>query len=133
MKMKKLLLTLILAVVSSSAMAEWVGVGRSVEAEGVTLYANPTTIRKSGNMVKMWRLIDYKTAKDAAGKQYMSTKRQDEYDCKEERLRIISLVAYSKNMGKGKVVGTADNKLYDWFPVTPDSLEEIIWEYACGK
>jgi len=132
--MHKAILMILLAIVSSSAMAEWVEVGESEDAEvGVTLYANPTTIRKSGNMVKMWRLTDFKTAEDAAGKQYMSTKRHDEYDCKEERLRIISIVTYSKNMGKGKVVLTTDIKLYDWFSVTPDSLDEIIWKYACRK
>jgi hypothetical protein len=57
-KMKKLLLILML-VVSSSAMAEWVWVGKS---EGFTTYVDPTTVRKSGNKVKLWRLTDYKTA-----------------------------------------------------------------------
>jgi len=130
--MHKITLVILLAVMSSSAMAEWVEFAEDDE-ETLTVYANPTTIRKSGNMVKMWRLTDFKTAQGNTGKHYMSSKRQDEYDCKEERLRIIALVVYSKNMGKGKVVGSTDNKLYDWFPVTPDSLDETIWEFACGK
>ena len=51
--MKKLLLTLMLAVVSSSAMAKWVKVS---EDKLVTAYADPTTIRKNGDKVKMWAL-----------------------------------------------------------------------------
>jgi hypothetical protein len=49
--MKKLLLTLVLAVVSSSAMAEWVGVGKK---ENFFSYVDSATIRKLGNMVKIW-------------------------------------------------------------------------------
>ena len=55
--MKKLLLTLILAVMSSSAMAEWIAIHQDEE---ISTYANPATMRKSGNKVKMWVLFDQK-------------------------------------------------------------------------
>ena len=58
--MKKLLLTLLLAAVSSSAMAEWVYVAKNKEGT-YAVYADPTTIRKAGNTVKMWGLDDHKT------------------------------------------------------------------------
>ncbi len=48
--MKRLLLTLLLAVMSSSAMAEWVEVG--VNDDGATVYANPDTIRRAGKRTK---------------------------------------------------------------------------------
>jgi len=51
--MKKLLLILILAIVSSSAIAEWFEVDTRRRV-GLTAYADPTTIRKSGNKVEMW-------------------------------------------------------------------------------
>jgi len=47
--MYKVILMMLLAVVSSSAMAEWVEVDTSDDS---TYYANPNTIRKSGNKVK---------------------------------------------------------------------------------
>ncbi len=86
--MKILLLTLMLAIVSSSAMAEWVEVGSN---KTVTIYAHPTTIRKTTvNKVKMWSLYDYNTAQEPAGSRpYMSMKFQDEYNCKEEQSRIF--------------------------------------------
>jgi hypothetical protein len=51
--MKKLLLSLMLAIVSSSAVAEWVFVAETEEEDFSTFYADPVTIRKSGNNVKM--------------------------------------------------------------------------------
>jgi len=44
--MKKLLLTLMLAIVSSSAMAEWVEVASRDEI--TTIYVDSSTIQKSG-------------------------------------------------------------------------------------
>ena len=91
--MKKLLLIFILVIVSNSAMAEWVELGTSQDETG-TIYANPATIRKSGNKVKMWDLTDYKTAQEVTGKQYMSSKSQIEYDCKEEQTRLLFANTY---------------------------------------
>ncbi len=52
--MHKAILMILLAVVSSSVMAEWIlyGYGNKKEVE-ITVYADPATIRKSGNTVKM--------------------------------------------------------------------------------
>jgi len=123
--MKKLLLTLMLAVVSNSAMAEWVHVGGN---DRFTLYSDPTTISESGNMVKMLRLTDFKTAQGNAGEYYMSTKRQDEYNCVKEQRRIIFITAHSENMGEGYVVMRVVNKPGDWKSIAPGSQGEAVWE-----
>jgi len=34
---------------------------------GITTYADPTTIRKSGNKVKIWSLDDFKTVQKVGG------------------------------------------------------------------
>lgn len=106
--MHKATLMMLLAVMSSSAVAEWVPVVGN-ETVGATAYADPATIRKTGNKVKMWDLLDYKTAQGDAGMQYMSMKAQTEYDCKEEQSRPLYLSFHSENMGKGKVVDTYNN------------------------
>ena len=94
--MHKVVLMMLLAVVSSSAMAEWIKIGStSMADQTVTYYADPATIRKSGNMVKMWNLSDFKSAKDAGnGNIYMSTKAQYEFDCKEEQTRLLYLISH---------------------------------------
>ena len=75
--MHKVILMMLLAVVSSSAMAKWVKVS---EDKLVAAYADPTTIRKSGNKVKMWVLWDYFTAQEVVSKPYMSARIQNECD-----------------------------------------------------
>ena len=57
--MKKLLLTLMLAFMNTSAMAEWTEVEWTHEDGGLTLYVDYTTIRKVGNKVKMLSLVDF--------------------------------------------------------------------------
>jgi len=131
--MKKLLLTLMLAVVSSSAIAEWVEVDTSRRV-GLTIYADPTTIRKFGNKVEMWVLYDYKTAQTNARKPYMSIKGQWRYDCTEKRQQPIYEILFSKNMGKGEVIGKAIYKeSVKWLPVSPDSVGMVYLKLACGK
>jgi len=129
--MNKLILAMLLAVVSSSAVAEWVGAGSSSD-ETVTAYADPATIRKAGNMVTMWVLFDYKTAQAGDGKEYLSAKMQSEYDCKEEQWRMPHASFHSGNMGEGVIV---ENASYPgkWSPVPPGSTTETLWKIACGK
>jgi len=78
--MHKAILMVLLAVVSSSAFAEWVAIDT---ADGSTYYANPNTIRKSGNKVKIWAMVDYNSVQEDADVKHLSSKSQQEYDCKE--------------------------------------------------
>lgn len=127
--MRKAIL-LLLAVVSSSAAAEWVKVG---ESDAYSYYIDPATIRKNGNITKLWSLFDYLAAdKLPDGSSYLSLKKQSEYDCKEEKYRMLATSAHSKNMGGGVVVFYHTDPL-QWRPVSPSSVDEILWEIACGK
>ena len=76
--MHKAILMLLLAVMSSSAMAEWVNLGEAVRKhpESSMLYA--------------------------------SIKEQSEYNCKEEQSSILYQVLFSENMGKGKRITKRD-------------------------
>ena len=128
--MKKLLLFLILVVVNNSAVAEWILIS---ENDHLILYSNPVTIIKSGNMVRMIRLTNFKTAQRINGKSYLSTKRQDEYDCLKQRYRIIYVNAYTENMGEGKVVIRVINKPDDWKLISSSSQGEAVWSFACEE
>ncbi len=127
--MKKLLLILML-IVSTSAMAEWVAIAT---ADGIISYANPATIRKSGNKVKMWSLIDFNSVQEDAGDKFLSSKSQNEYDCKEERIRTLYFSWHSENMGGGDVVYIDRKPDKNWDPVMPESTGENLWKIACGK
>lgn len=120
---------MLLAAVSSSAMAEWVNVGSN---ENTAIYVDPATIQRAGDMATMWHLTDFKTAQKDMGDKYMSTKDQNEYDCKEAKYRRRASSQHSGNMGSGKVV-YSDSYTTKWKPVPPDSGIEILWKFACVK
>ncbi len=122
-----------LAVVSSSAIAEWVEIGetdeKTAEAYATTFYADPDTIRKIGNRVKMWSLGDYKITREEFG--VTSSKSQDEYDCKEKKKRVLFISFYSGHMGKGESLFIL-NERGDWKPTSPGSADEAISKFACS-
>lgn len=127
--MRKAILVMLLAVVSSSAAAEWVEVARS---DTSTFYADPATIRRAGNIVKMWDLIDRKTPDNFNNKPYMSQRSQHEYDCKEEQWRTLYFTFFSGNMAGGNAV-YIDSDPGKWAPVPPGSIAEGMWKFACGR
>jgi hypothetical protein len=131
---RAILKVLLLAVVSSNAMAEWgagwVRVGNS--GGDMTPYANPATIIRDGDIVKVWYLYDFKNVQEGAGDRYMSSTFQGEYDCKEVKGRVLAYTWYSENMGGGNVIYTETSPA-NWSPVFPGSVEEAVLKYACGK
>ena len=66
-------------------MAEWIQIGR---ASNTIIYADPSTIRKKGNIVKMWLMMDYSKVTGENGDQYLSQIAQHIYDCEEELSRM---------------------------------------------
>jgi hypothetical protein len=122
------LITLLL-LSNEPAHAEWVAFNDNA---GMTVYANPDTIRRKGNLVKMWVQYDYKTIQTVAGFPYLSQRTQQQFDCAKERYRFRSSAEFSGNMGGGESV---HSKLSEgkWEPVPPDSVAEALWKYACGK
>lgn len=129
--MRKVILMLLLAMVSSNAMAEWVTVG---SGDSSTTYAAPVTISKAGNIVKMWWLDDFKKADTAAnGKAYLSMKGQDEFDCKGEQSRQLYFSFHSELMGGGEMVYNETLNRPKWYPVSRGSSDAALWKIACGK
>jgi hypothetical protein len=83
-------------------------------------------------MVKMWYLLDFKTIKTLAVDSFLPSKVQFEYDCLEERSRMLYMSFYSGHKGSGNVVSSdsADEK---WKPVVPETRDQRLWNVACGK
>jgi hypothetical protein len=98
----------------------------------VTVYADPDSIRRKGNLVKMWSLVDYKTIQTYSGGAVLSAKGQSEYDCEEERTRVLGGITFSGIMGRGAVVASHSEK-EQWVPVAPGSIGQLMWKLACGK
>ena len=119
-----------LLVTATAASAEWTRVGGTDE---FTVYADIATIRRNGNVVKMWNLQDFKTAQKNTHYSYLSKRMQTEYDCKEEKLRLLAFTWFDGQMGSGKVVYSASETSMKWDPTQPGSVGETLWKIACGK
>ena len=126
----KILIAALLALFSTSVMAEWTAVG---SADTDTIYADLSTIRKSGDRVKMWHLHDYGIPVKKVGMSSLSQVVQQEYDCKEETAKLLAFIWYSRNMGHGEVVYTSGAMHEEPRPVSPGSVLEALFKLACGK
>ena len=125
-----LLLTLLL-LGGGPAFAEWVLTSGDDEV-GLKVYVDPESIRRKGNLAKMWQLYDYKTVQTVAGDSLLSIKRYNEFDCVEARTRMLAYTWFSGNMATGKVVySTPDEQ--QWEPVVPRTINRTLWKVACEK
>ena len=127
--MNKLLLIILLALISTSAMAEWTQVAGG---DNGNLYVDRSTVRKNGNKAKIWGLIDYSSERHYGDKSYLSSKSLVEYDCTEETGRVLYSTYHSEAQGFGNLIFTIDIPT-QWRPVPPDSGIQIEFAIACGK
>lgn len=130
--MKKPLLALLLTMISNSAVAEWTVVDFYWESNRVLL-VDYDTIRKKGNLAKMWLMLDLLKKEDLNGKEFLSVIIQKEYDCEEEQERALYGSFHSKSSGAGQNVFTRDSPTSNWTPIVPGTANELLWKIACGK
>jgi len=123
-----------LILTASLAQAEWTEVGSAGSgADDFTFYVDVATIRRAGQLAKVWGLLDFTTVQTSGrGKLYLSRKAHWEYDCQEEKSRILALHRYSGHMSNGTILDSATVPS-KWTPVTPESVDGAIWKFACGK
>ncbi|MDO9313264.1 MAG: hypothetical protein Q7T97_01800 [Burkholderiaceae bacterium] len=129
--MKRVLLVLMLAGAAGVASAEWVRAGASSQAD---VYADPSTIVRKENSVRMAALYDYKAADRATifTKSLFSRVAQQEFDCDAARFRDVRASHYTQRMGTGDLLHT-DSFPGSWQPVTPDSAAAQLRKIACGS
>ena len=117
-----------LAFVSWNAVAGWVEVS---DTDRFITFADPASITKSGDTVKMWDLLDYRQVRDVEGFRYMSQKSESEYNCKKARTRPLVMFLHVGMMGSGDTVFTS-NTPDPWQRVEPGSVNEALMKYACS-
>jgi hypothetical protein len=132
--MNKLLITLALTLISSSAVAaEWMQIPNASD-NAFNLHLNMEEVTNSGNKAKMWVMYDSTSAQAlASGEKYLSVKMLNEYDCKEIKSRTIFYSWHSENMGAGISISTKDSPKAKWKPILPRSDGKISQRIACLK
>ena len=129
--MRKALWMILLAGVSGSAAADvWFEIGVN---EKFTAYADPATIKKEGNITRMWNMFDYKAPQvTETGKKYLSVKLHYEYDCKDKRARGLAATSFAEHQAKGEKIADSNMSL-PVRAVAPGSEDEMLLNYACSK
>ena len=98
-QMKKNTLMLLLAAMSTGAIAEWVRLWGNDVLEG---YVNPDSIRKKGKNVVTQNMFDFKKPWEYNGNEYRSSVVLFEFDCAEERARSLESIFYAENKGAAR-------------------------------
>jgi hypothetical protein len=132
---RKVVLMIALGLTCGSALAEWTAGGWNGD-HTYAYYVDNASIHRKGNIVKMWHLYDFKSPKaslSVKGKFYLSSKGQNEYDCSDERVRLLAFSHHTKHMGAGDIVFSNYSVIDDFEPVAPDSIYMGLLNIACGK
>jgi hypothetical protein len=123
----RVILMLVMVLLSNEVMASWSQITLNNEA---IIYADLSTIQKTGNLVKMWDISDFK--KKSVPDKFLSIKSLHEFDCKLSQSRVINFAMYSGNMASGKVVQIS-NAVHAWLPVKTGGVSVALWTTACKK
>ncbi|MEI7682499.1 MAG: surface-adhesin E family protein [Betaproteobacteria bacterium] len=132
--MRKMMMVLMLCGCCGGAAAAWVAVPNG---DASTFYADPATLQKSGNFVRMAILLDYKKAQlrdtlDERNRSYQSIKSLSEFDCKEIRWRRLNFTQHSSAMGLGATINS--NPVAGmWEPASAAGAAGGLWKIACAK
>ena len=129
------LLITLLVFSSGPAYAEWVAIEKQYQSPGrQTVYLDPNTIHREGHLVTMRQLIDFQWMQGSARgpARFMSTETHKQFDCAEQRLRLLAFTEFSHRMGTGiQADGLVDKD--NWLSIEPESINQALWEVACGK
>ena len=119
----------LMSTASFGAMAEWTLISDSIEFKN---YVDLDTIRRSGHMAKIWSIKNYQSPQEySSNTTYLSTRLHYEYDCRDERKRLLDFSVHSKKMASGAVLGI-DSNVDKWSSVAPRTIAEEVFKIACG-
>ena len=121
-----ILLTAVLMLATTSAWADWVQFATS---DDTVYYLDPASIRKRGNLRRVWELHDLKK-RDSLGN--LSYRALDEYDCDGERYRTLSLSMHSGPMASGQLLRNND-ETSAWQHIPPNTIVEEALRLVCGQ
>lgn len=116
--------------------AEWVAIDERYQSHPLqTAYINLSSIRREGNVVQLSALIDWKAMQGGRSPtRFYSTKLTKQFDCAERHVRTLAATDFDGHMGMGEVIGGSGySSEGHWVAIEPGTLNQGLWEAACGK
>lgn len=125
---RKILFTTLL--ISFNAQADWVKVASTLNDDAV-FYVSKDSIKKTGTHTRSaWELVNNP---NYSREGYLSAKVQQEYDCKSDKVRLLSASAHSELFGKGVTVTTAQERPLPWQEMPKGSVATFARDYICSQ
>ena len=99
-----------------------------------TEYLEVDTVNKVNDIIFIWSLIDYKEPQKNGN---LSTKYYSMYDCIEKKYKVLSIIEYKTNMGKGRNFRytkniTNESSDENWIYPSKDSTDYIKINSICS-
>ena len=127
--MKRFGWALMLAAMNGPVAAAWVVVN---DHDEYVAYADPATIARNGDVVRMRDMIDLKAPRRSPyGVAHLSSLAHSEFDCLTPRVRTIAFALHAEPMGNGEVVEEVAPSP-NWMPVFNGTLLALLRRFACG-
>jgi hypothetical protein len=131
MPTSRLLAVLLCAVPLGVVAAPWTKAGASKDS---TLYLDKASIKRLDAGRRAWTLESFKKPQSAPdGRQYLSVRAQQLYDCEQRTVTLESQVFYPEPMGKGEIVGSYKYEAFDAEAVAPDSRYDGAFRQVCAS
>lgn len=89
------------------------------EGDGYIKYYDIDTVKKIDSIIQIWTMKDFKKPQKNGN---LSTKYFMKYDCNLKRYKILSIIEYETNMGRGRKFTYKKN--------ISNELEEINWTHT---
>ena len=126
--MKKIMVMALL-MLASTGFAKWEGGYLSNDGK-MRLYFDNETIQVNYPLFRSWSLMDFK---DPIANNMLSAKILTEYDCDEEKRRVVHVISYSGNKGEGKILSQASsNQAWDVISDEASSAYDLMLT-VCGE
>lgn len=128
--MKKILLTLLVTTISTSAFAEWTLVAETID--GDKFFIDSTTIKHVDKYVTVTQMANYVSLQSASNKNWKSDISEMRFNCNNTNSLVMAVKLYSENNAKGELVASykggndADTNL-----IASDTSAALIYDYVC--
>ena len=125
-----------LILVHEPVRAEWLAIDNRYQSPGLqTVYIDPDTLRKEGDLVTVSALIDWAWMQgNRSPTRFYSTKITKQFDCTEKKVRTLAATDFYGHMGTGEVIGGGGHSSEaHWVAIAPGTLNQGFWEAACGN
>lgn len=122
----KYLLVLVM-LITAPAQAGWTKVNSS---NGTDFYIDFATVKAEGTKRTTWQLTNYSTPQSLVDVYYLSSSARVEFDCKEEKSRLLTITVFSMRNADGKPLLTVDEPT-KWSDIAPYTTARGILNTVC--